>query len=97
MSYRFGPTARHEFLEAGSRYLSGGGPQVAGRFARAVKKALALLVIMPELGSPSYPNVRTWPLRRFPYTLVYRMSGVVLVVVAVAHQGRALGYWLGRS
>jgi toxin ParE1/3/4 len=51
---------------------------------------------MPQLGSPSYPGVRTWPLKHFPYTLVYRVKGTVISVIAVAHQSREPGYWTGR-
>ena len=51
---------------------------------------------MPRLGSPSYPGVRTWPLKQFPYTLVYRVKGKVISVIAVAHQSREPEYWVGR-
>jgi hypothetical protein len=46
---------------------------------------------MPRRGSPSYPGVRTWPLKQFPYTLVYRVKGEVISVLAVAHQSREPG------
>lgn len=51
---------------------------------------------MPQLGTPSYPGVRTWPLKDFPYTLVYRVQGEDITVMAVAHQSREPGYWVGR-
>ena len=41
----------------------------------AVQHALRLLEFMPRLGRPGYPGVRTWPLKHFPYTLVYRVKG----------------------
>ena len=97
MNYRFRPQARRELLEAARWYLVDGGPPVASRFEDAVKQALALLVAMPDLGSPVYASVRAWPVKRFPYTLVYRMNGDMLIVVAVAHQSRAPGYWVGRG
>lgn len=97
MSYRFRPQARRELLEAGRWYLADGGYLAAGRFEVAVKEALGLLEQRPHLGSPAYADVRTWPLKRFPYTLVYRMNGDVLSVVAVAHQSRAPEYWAGRD
>ncbi len=51
---------------------------------------------MPGLGTPSYGQARLWPLRRFPYTLVYRVHGELLTVLAVAHQSRSPEYWVGR-
>ena len=33
---------------------------------------------------------------RFPYTIVYRVGEKVIIVMAVAHQSRAPGYWHDR-
>ena len=97
MNYRFGPLARLELLDAGEWYLAEGGTVVAEQFESAVERALQLLQIMPQLGSTSYPGVRTWPLKKFPYTLAYRAEGPVINVIAVAHQSREPGYWRGRG
>ncbi len=51
---------------------------------------------MPQLGRPRYPGVRTWALKRFPYTLVYRVEGDLITVIAVAHQSREPRYWVDR-
>lgn len=83
-------------LEATSWYLDDGGEPVAEMFEMAVQRALRLLEFMPRLGRTSYPGVRTWPLKDFPYTLVYRLKGNAINVVAVAHQSREPGYWQGR-
>ena len=93
---QFRPHAERELLEATHRYLSDGGTAVAEQFEWAVQRALRLLALMPRLGTPSYRGVRTWPLKKFPYTLVYRVQGEVISVVAVAHQSREPGYWRGR-
>ena len=94
--HQFRPQAQLELFEATQWYLADGGPAVAERFEWAVQRALRLLAFMPRLGSPSYPGVRTWPLKRFPYTLVYRVKGEMISVIAVAHQSREPGYWRGR-
>ena len=94
--HQFRPHAERELLEATHRYLSDGGTAVAEQFEWAVQRALRLLAFMPRLGTPSYRGVRTWPLKKFPYTLVYRVQGEVISVVAVAHQSREPGYWVGR-
>jgi plasmid stabilization system protein ParE len=94
---QFGPAARLELIEATQWYLDEGSPALAGRFERDIGRAMQLLAVMPGIGSPNYPGVRTWPLKDFPYTLVYRVVGDTLTVMAVAHQSRAPGYWRGRG
>ena len=66
-----------------------------GKSAAAI--ALQLLTSISSLGTPAYRNSRLWPLKPFDYTLVYRVVGDELVVLAMAHQRRAAGYWRGRS
>lgn len=96
MIVEFRAAARHELLEAGQWYLQDGGPAVAEGFEWAVQRALQLLAFMPTLGTPGYPDLRLWPLKHYPYTLVYSVQADVLSIVAVAHQSRAPGYWQGR-
>lgn len=94
--HEFLPQARQELLEATRWYLAYGGEPVAEQFESAVQRGLRLLEFMPRLGRPGFPGVRTWPLKHFPYTLVYRVKGGVITVMAVAHQSREPGYWRGR-
>lgn len=94
--HEFRPQAQQELLEATQWYLTDGGPAVAEQFEWAVQRALRLLAFMPRLGRASYPGVRAWHLKDFPYTLVYRVSGGSIIVLAVAHQSREPGYWAGR-
>lgn len=89
-------SARQELLEARRWCLADGGAAVAEQFEWAVQRALNLLLLMPKVGRPGYVGSR-WPLQRIPYTLVYRGSGETISVIAVAHQGRELGYWWGRE
>ena len=96
MTHRFRPQAQRELLEATQWYLDYGGIAVAEQFEWAVQRALRLLDFMPRIGSPSYPGVRTWPLKDFPYTLVYRVTAAVITVIAVAHRSWEPGYWWGR-
>ncbi len=96
MIVRIHSAARQELLAAVQWYLDEGGPVVAQTFEAAVHQALELLAAMPGLGSPMHPNTRQWPLRRFPYVMVYRVQGDVLTCLALAHQRRAPGYWRSR-
>jgi len=55
-----------------------------------------MLIREPALGVPVSDQTRKLPVGKFPYTLVYRVQGEVITVIAVAHQSRAPGYWAGR-
>lgn len=93
----FRPAARQEFLDAVRWYLDEGGAVVADDFDQAVQHALQLLCFMPRLGTLAYGDARLWPLKHFPYTLVYQAKGEELTVLAVAHQSREAGYWQVRK
>ena len=97
MSYSFTPAAREEFLGAMQWYLADGGPVPAEFFEHEVDRALRLLDFMPRLGTPGYGGTRTWPVRDFPFTVVYRVEADGISVIAVAHQSREPGYWRGRT
>jgi hypothetical protein len=42
------------------------------------------------------PDIRRTKLRRFPFSILYRQVRDAVQVLAVAHQRRRPGYWLGR-
>jgi toxin ParE1/3/4 len=94
---RFTAAAAGELLAALQRYRDEAGASVAAHFDDSVRHALMRLVQRPELGSPAPAGLRTWPLRRFPYTLVYRVQVTEVVVIAVAHQRRGGGVLEGAA
>ena len=97
MNVRFVPLAREELGEAVAWYLEHGGNRAAQGFEAAIDNAIRLLAVMPKLGTPAFGGLRNWPLRRHSYTLVYRLEGAGICVVAVAHQSRRPGYFKGRA
>lgn len=97
MIVEFRPEARQELVEAAQWYLAEGGAAVAEQWGWAIERALLLLSQMPQIGTVFSSRSRTWPLKRFPSTLVYSVQGEVLTVLAVAHQRREPGYWAGRT
>lgn len=58
-------------------YLSEGADQTAINFTGALERAYAHISRHPNAGSPRYaqaldlPDLRCWPLRRFPYLIFY--------------------------
>lgn len=47
----------------------------------------------PVIGAP---DIHKAGLRRFPFSVIYRVTPTHIVVLAVAHQRRRPAYWLGR-
>ncbi|MGI9306620.1 MAG: type II toxin-antitoxin system RelE/ParE family toxin [Gammaproteobacteria bacterium] len=65
------------------------------RFLDEVEGCVDLLLDRPFIGR-RVGAFRRFPLRKFPFTLIYALEQDVLVVVAVAHHRRRPGYWMGR-
>ncbi len=66
-------------------------------FIAEFERALNFLSNNPELGAIWRGTVRRFPLRRFPYNLVYQIKPEEIRVIALAHQRRRPSYWKNRS
>jgi plasmid stabilization system protein ParE len=77
-------------------YIGEGAFTAAEDFADTLDQALDLLRRFPELGESGAHNTRTLSLHKFPYSLIYRLQGGVIRVIAIAHHSRRPGYWAGR-
>lgn len=65
--------------------------------AEEVERTLSLLRAFPEAAPRVRGEFRRAVVSRFPYSLIYRIAGDVLRVVAVAHHKREPSYWVRRS
>lgn len=92
---QFLPAAREEFLAAAD-FDERQAPGLGGDFIAEIDKNLLLLATNPELGATWRHQTRRWPIRRFPFSLVYQVQSDQLVVMAVSHQRRRQGYWRQR-
>ena len=90
------PAAQRELDDAFDWCRAKYGRSVAARLLRRFELAGQILVREPGLGTPASDSARTLPLNEFPYTLVYRVDGARLHVIALMHQSRMPGYWQGR-
>lgn len=97
MKPRFVPAASDELQEATRWYLEQGGTALAKRFQEAARSGVGSIGAMPMAGRPTEGGCRLWAMRRFPYTLVYRLRGQGIEVIAVAHHRREPGYWVVRT
>lgn len=95
VNHRFLAPAEDDLLEAARLYED----QAIGlgeRFLDEVERCLELLLDRPHIGRP-IGKLRRFPLRKFPFTLIYALDDDGLVVVAVALHRRRPGYWRERQ
>lgn len=72
------------------------GPGTAARLLRRFERLGQILLRHPALGTVNAANERKLPTRRCPYTLVYRVEGELIHIIALMHQSRMPDYWRGR-
>lgn len=93
---RLHPEARDE-VEAAAAYYEAERPGHGARFLGSIERVLELMVAAPSGGTRwGTALVRTWPVRGFPFLLVYSIEVDHILVVAAAHTKRRPGYWLDR-
>ena len=92
MNYSFHAGAEQDITAAQDFYEQHAGLRVATRFLDELQHVIALLLQHPGLGTPATKNRRIFPLKAFPYSVVYRTQGEQLRILIVRHQSRKPGY-----
>jgi toxin ParE1/3/4 len=91
----FHPDAAEEFSAAAEYYetaISG----LGFRFLGAVREVSERVLAHPEIGMGRGNDTRRVLVPGFPYDLVYRVTGELVQILALAHQRRRPGYWKDR-
>ena len=91
------PEADRELSESSIFYASEANAEVGLAFILEYERALALLCANPQLGALWRNGRRRFPLRKFPYSVIYYIRGDELRVIALAHHRRSPRYWGGRK
>jgi plasmid stabilization system protein ParE len=91
----FDPAARAEYVGAAER-LKAESIQRGREFAQEFRTALDAILVFPHSYSADQDGVRRRMLRRFPYSLIYRVTDDTVEVIACAHTSRAPEYWRDR-
>lgn len=86
------PEADQELTEGALYYAREGDAEVALAFVAEYERVLELLCMRPELGAPWRNGRRRFPVRKFPYSIIYYIRGQEIRVVALAHHRRKPGY-----
>ena len=96
MTPEFHPAAQEELAAAvkiGDMRAIGLGLELL----RETQRVVALLCDLPDVGEPLDDRYRRFPLRRFPFGIVYRVDGTRIRIVAFAHRRQRPRYWTRRK
>jgi len=91
------PQALAELQNATAFYVEQANIELGESFAAEFERSISVVLQHPLVGIVWRGSTRKFPLRRFPYSIIYQVKPDLLRVVAVAHQSRRPGYWMGRK
>lgn len=68
----------------------------AEHFLAELERAIDLILEAPDRWPPYFRDTRRYVLYKFPYSVIYRASGTLVRIYALAHARRRPGYWKER-
>lgn len=89
--------AEHELTQGALFYAREANAELGLAFIAEFERSLGFLCDHPRLGAAWRGGTRRFPLRRFPYSIIYQVKPNEVRVIALAHQSRRPGYWRGRQ
>ncbi len=92
MNFSFHHQAVGDVADAQDYYFQYAGAQVAARFTSELDRVIQLLLSNPGFGTPIARQRRIYPLKGFPFSLVYRVEGEQLRILIVRHQRQRPGF-----
>ena len=90
------PPALADLQSAASFYTKEANVKLGESFVAEFERSISVLFEHPLSGVIWRSGTRKFPLRRFPYNIIYQVTPELLRVVAIAHQSRRPGYWVSR-
>ena len=92
MTFVLDPGAERDIADALDFYAEQAGLPVARRFLAEFQRVAQLLIEHPGFGTPTTRGRRVFPLRVFPYSVVYRVLETGIRIIVVRHQHRKPGF-----
>ena len=83
--------------EAAAQWYAERSLTAAARFVTELDDAEMAILERPEAWPLGDAGTRRYLLRRFPFSVVYRVEDARIVIVAIAHARRRPGYWKHRT
>lgn len=96
MRIKFTGPAMREAEEAALWYWERSGERVRAHLMAEIERVRQILGDQPAIGTPGVRGTRRLRLDKFPYSLVYRIDGDTVRVLAFVHQRRKPEYWARR-
>ncbi len=96
MSHSVHPGAEQDIADALDFYNEHAGPLVATRFLDEFERVAQLLDRYPGFGTPVTKKRRIFPMKMFPYSIVYHVLDNGIRILIVRHQHRKPDYAGGR-
>ena len=97
MNVRLHPGAESDLSDAFDFYHETAGTVIASRFLDEFQRTVRLIIDNPEAGVPLAHGRRSFPLRVFPFSIVYLLLNGELVILVVRHQHRMPDYGSRRT
>lgn len=88
MIVRLHPAAEQDISEAATFYGNAGSAKLAARFVAEFKRLAGILLEHPHIGVPRTKGKRGLTMRRFPYTVIYRVEGECITILLVKHDSK---------
>jgi plasmid stabilization system protein ParE len=92
----FLPSAESDYIGALAWYMERSERAAVG-FEAAVNAALRSIAVAPTRWPFCDGRHRLYVLRRYPYSVIYRVESDGVLVVAVAHAKRSADFWRDRG
>lgn len=93
----FHEIADRELNDAAAYYYAQDRPGLGEAFLAEVERVLHLVEAKPLAGTLGRADTLSWRLRRFPYSVVYRIRVDHVRVLAIAAHKKRPAYWTRRS
>jgi plasmid stabilization system protein ParE len=97
MKYSLHPEAQADLRDAAEHYREQADIRLSQALLGEFERSVNLLLRHPLLGAVWRHGKRRYSMNRFPYSLIYLVSGEEIRFFAVAHHSRLPGYWRGRK
>ena len=97
MNYSLHPEATRDLAEILAFYQKSATPRVAANFLDEFERVAKLLAENSGFGTPFDLPRRIYPLRTYPYSVIYRQVEGGVRVLTVRHQSRYPRYGQGRN
>lgn len=91
------PPALVELQDAAAFYALKGSIELGLAFVAEFERTANFVLANPLMGAEFRGTRRRYILRRFPYSIIYRITADELQILAVAHHRRRPGYWANRG